>query len=146
MNDPMANKQLWPSLEWSDWEATAETLQMFTQIVGKTRLALTRKQNHWWNVPLYVTVRGLSTSAMPLADGDLLEIELDFFSHLLNFRRSSGAVRVLTLQPQSVRDFYATYQRTLKDLSVEVRINPMPVECINPIRFDQDTTHASYDA
>jgi Family of unknown function (DUF5996) len=135
----------WPSLEWREWEATAETLHMFTQIVGKTRLALTPRQNHWWNVPLYVTVRGLSTAAMPLVDGDSLEIEFDFFSHLLSFRRSSGAARALPLQPQSVRDFYAAYLHTLKDLAVEVRINPLPVEVANPIRFDMDTVHASYD-
>jgi hypothetical protein len=146
MNDPATVTQSWPILDWRQWQATAETLHMVTQIVGKTRLALTAKQNHWWNVPLYVTVRGLSTSAMPLADGDLLEIEFDFFSHLLTFRRSSGAARALALQPQTVRDFYAAYLRTLQDLAVEVRINPMPVECINPIRCDQDTTHASYDA
>jgi len=146
MNDRAASKQLWPRLEWRQWQATAETLHMFTQIVGKTRLALTLKQNHWWNVPLYVTVRGLSTSAMPLPDGDLLEIEFDFYSHLLNLRRSSGAASALALQPQSVRDFYAAYRLALKDLAVEVHINPMPVECINPIRCDQDTTHASYDA
>jgi hypothetical protein len=135
----------WLSLEWREWQATAETLHMFTQIVGKTRLALTPRQNHWWNVTLYVTARGLSTSAMPLGDGDALEIEFDFLSHLLTFRRSSGAARALSLEPQSVRDFYAAYLHTLKDLAVEVRINPRPVEVANPIRFDQDTVHASYD-
>jgi len=135
----------WPSLEWREWQATAETLHMFTQIVGKTRLALTPRQNHWWNVTLYVTARGLSTSAMPLVDGDALEIEFDFLSHLLTFRRSSGAARALSLEPQSVRDFYAAYLHTLKDLGVEARINPRPAEVANPIRFDQDTVHASYD-
>jgi hypothetical protein len=135
----------WPSLEWREWQATAETLHMLTQIVGKTRLALTPRQNHWWNVTLYVTARGLSTSAMPLVDGDALEIEFDFLSHLLSFRRSSGAARALNLESQSVRDFYAAYLHTLKDLAVEVRIDPRPVEVANPIRFDQDTVHASYD-
>ena len=136
----------WPSLAWREWAATAETLHMFTQIVGKTRLALTPRQNHWWNVPLYVTVRGLSTSAMPLGDGDSLEIEFDFHSHLLTFRRSSGARKALRLQPQSVSDFYAAYLRTLNDLAVEVHINPLPVEIANPVRFDEDTVHGSYDA
>lgn len=136
----------WPSLAWRDWAATAATLHMYTQIVGKTRLALAPRQNHWWNVPLYVTVRGLSTSAMPLADGDSLEIEFDFHSHLLTFRRSSGARKALSLQPQSVCDFYAAYLRTLKDLAVEVHINPRPVEVANPVRFDLDTVHCSYDA
>jgi hypothetical protein len=138
--------QPWPSLDWQQWQGTAETLQMFAQIVGKTRLALTHKQNHWWNAPLYVTVRGLSTSAMPLPGGDSLEIEFDFFSHLLSFRRSSGATLALPLRAQPVSDFYAAYRRALQDLAVEVRINPMPVECANPIRFDQDLTHSSYDA
>jgi hypothetical protein len=135
----------WPSLEWREWQATAETLHMLTQIVGKTRLALTPRRNHWWNVPLYVTVRGLSTAAMPLVDGDSLEIEFDFFSHLLTFRRRSGAARTLRLQPQTVCDFYAAYLHTLKELAVEVRINPLPVEVANPVRFDEDTVHASYD-
>ncbi len=111
----------WPSLEWREWQATAETLHMFTQIVGKTRLALTPRQNHWWNVTLYVTARGLSTSAMPLADGDALEIEFDFLSHLLTFRRSSGAARALGFEPQSVCEFYAAYLHTLKNLGVRGR-------------------------
>jgi hypothetical protein len=146
MSDPTAIASTWPKLDWNQWEATAETLHMLTQIVGKTRLALTARQNHWWNVPLYVTARGLSTSAMPLPDGDLLEIELDFLSHSVTFRRNSGAIRALPLQPQPVADFYSAYGRTLKDLAVEVRINTMPVECLNPIRFDKDITHRSYDA
>jgi hypothetical protein len=137
--------QSWPSLEWREWQPTAATLHMFTQIVGKTRLALTPKQNHWWNVPLYVTARGLSTSAMPLPDGDSLEIEFDFLSHVLTFRRSCGAARTLQLQPQAVCDFYAAYRHILEEIAVEVSINPLPVEVANPIRFDRDTTHASYD-
>jgi len=135
----------WPSLDWPAWQATAETLHMWTQIVGKTRLGLTHRQNHWWNVPLYVTVRGLSTSAMPLPGGDSLEIEFDFHSDLLTFRRSSGRASSLELQPLAVCDFYTAYLRTLKELAVEVHINPMPVEVANPIRFDLDTTHRSYD-
>jgi hypothetical protein len=135
----------WPSLEWREWHATAETLHMFTQIVGKTRLALTPKQNHWWNVPLYVTACGLSTSVMRLPEGDFLEIEFDFLSHVLAFRRSSGATRALRLQPQSVCEFYAAYREILEEMKVKVGINPLPVEVANPIRFDQDTAHASYD-
>jgi len=137
--------QAWPRLDWPQWQATAETLQMWTQIVGKTRLGLTHLQNHWWNVPLYVTVRGLSTSAMPLPGGDSLEIEFDFYSDLLNFRRSSGATSSLKLEPQTVRDFYSAYLRTLSQLAVEVHIDPKPVEVATPIRFDLDTTHRSYD-
>jgi hypothetical protein len=138
--------QIWPNLDWQAWQSTAETLHMFTQIVGKTRLALTTKQNHWWNVPFYVTARGLSTSAMSLANGETLEMEFDFISHELAFRRSDGAKRALALRPQSVAEFYAAYRRVLVDLGVEVHIWTLPVECINPIRFDEDVTHRSYDA
>src|SRR5271154_3524282 len=106
---PTSSPGPWPELEWDAWKDTAYALHMATQIVGKTRLALTPRQNHWWNVPLYVSARGLTTSAMPLVDGDALEIEFDFLSHLLTFRRSSGAARALSLEPQSVRDFYAAY-------------------------------------
>lgn len=81
---------LWPVLDWAEWQPTADTLHMWTQMVGKTRLALTPLQNHWWNVPLYVSARGLTTSAMPLANGaGLLEIEFDFLRHVLEFRLST---------------------------------------------------------
>ena len=95
----------WPALEWSQWADTGDTLHMFTQIVGKTRLALAPMQNHWWNVPLYVSARGLSTSAMPLPQGGLLEIEFDFISHEVLFRCSSGEMRALPLHAQCVADF-----------------------------------------
>jgi Family of unknown function (DUF5996) len=146
MPDLVPGRHAWPILEWRQWQETAETLHMFTQIVGKTRLALTAKQNHWWNVPLYVSARGLSTSAMPLPDGELLEIEFDFLAHVLSLRRSSGASRALKLQPQTVADFYAAFRRALTDLKVEIEIKTLPVECIDPIRFHEDTTHKSYDA
>ena len=141
--DPAAD--LWPALDWHEWHETADTLHMLTQIVGKTRLALTPVQNHWWNVTLYVTAHGLSTSVMPLPDGDLLEIEFDFTAHTLNFRRSSGQTASLPLHAQPVADFFAAYQRTLASLSVTCRIDPLPCELKTPIRFDQDTTHATYD-
>jgi hypothetical protein len=134
----------WPSLPWAEWEPTASTLHMWTQIVGKTRLALTPLQNHWWNVPLYVTARGLGTSAMPCAVG-ALDIEFDFIAHELHFRLSGGEAISLPLRAQSVADFYREYQEALRSLGVEVAIHPMPVEIPNPIRFDLDTIHASYD-
>jgi hypothetical protein len=83
----------WPSLEWEQWKDTAETLHMYMQIVGKTRLALTPIQNHWWNIPLYLRTRGLTTSAMPADRGMLLDIEFDFVSHELVFRTSEGEIR-----------------------------------------------------
>jgi hypothetical protein len=135
----------WPALPWSEWEATANTLHMWTQIVGKTRLALTPLQNHWWNVPLYVTAHGLGTSAMVCGD-DVLDIEFDFVAHLLHLRLGSGKEHILPLRAQTVADFYREYIDCLKELGVEVTIWPMPVEVANPIRFDLDTEHKAYDA
>jgi hypothetical protein len=138
--------KLWPELDWKAWQETAGTLHMMTQIVGKTRLALTPLQNHWWNVPLYVSARGLTTSAMPLPAGDLLEIEFDFIEGLLVFRTSRGQVESLPLAPKPVADFFAEYKKALAVIGVAVQIWPMPVEVQNPIRFDRDTVHKSYDA
>ncbi len=134
----------WPELEWSAWEPTATTLHMWTQIVGKVRLALSPMQPHWWNIPLYVSARGLSTSAMKTGS-EMLDIEFDFVSHDLHFRLSSGAELSMPLRPQSVAEFYSEFLSCLRLLGVSVRINPMPVELKAPIRFDQDTQHATYD-
>jgi hypothetical protein len=134
----------WPELAWSEWQGTAETLHMWTQIVGKTRLALTPLQEHWWNVTLYVSARGLTTSAMPYG-AEFLEIEFDFVSHQLRFRLSTGASLATPLRPQSVAAFYAEYQRSLAALGVSVAINPVPAEMKNPIPFAEDFVHAEYD-
>ena len=134
----------WPELEWSEWAATADTLHMWTQMVGKTRLWLTPLQNHWWNVPLYVSAHGLTTSAMPWR-GDVLEIEFCFGRHQLELRMGSGARASVELRPRTVADFYAEYRKALAGLGVEVKIWPMPVEVANPVRFDLDTQHAAYD-
>jgi hypothetical protein len=112
--------------------------------VGKTRLALSPLQAHWWNVTLYVSARGLSTAAMPYG-AEFLEIEFDFVSHELRFRTSAGARVSTPLRAQSVADFYAEYQRTLADLGVPVSIYARPVELAHPVSFDQDLEHASYD-
>jgi hypothetical protein len=117
---------------------------MWMQIVGKTRLELTPLQNHWWNVPLYLSARGLTTSAMPYR-GEFLDIEFDFVSHDLRFRMSTGAILSVPLRPQSVASFYAEYQRCLATLGVDVAINPVPVEIANPIPFAQDEVHHDYD-
>jgi hypothetical protein len=135
----------WPELPWTAWADTAETLHMWTQIVGKTRLALTPLQNHWWNVPLYVTARGLGTSAMEYHD-DVLDIEFDFRDHVLRLRMGSGKNEFLALKPQSVAEFYRKYLQCLDAMGVSVKIWPMPVELPHPIRFDLDTQHKSYDA
>jgi hypothetical protein len=135
----------WPELEWERWAATADTLHMLTQIVGKTRLALTPLQNHWWNVPLYVSARGLTTSPMPWR-GDVLEIEFDFRSHLLELRMGNGKRAAVELRPRTVADFYGEYRWALAGLGVEAKIWPMPVEVAAPVRFDLDTEHKSFDA
>jgi hypothetical protein len=134
----------WPSLKWTDWQKTADTLHMWTQIVGKTRLALSPLQAHWWNVPLYVSARGLNTSAMPYGS-EFLEITFDFVSHELKFSTSTGASLSTPLRAQSVADFYREYQRSLAALGVSVNIHPVPVELQHPIPFLEDVEHASYD-
>ncbi|WP_279388602.1 DUF5996 family protein [Acidipila rosea] len=110
----------WPELEWAQWNKTADTLHMWTQIVGKTRLALSPMQAHWWNIPLYVSARGLSTSAMPCGE-ELLEVEFDFVSHDLRFRLSDGASLSTPLRSQSVAEFYRQYQRSLTALGLSVK-------------------------
>jgi hypothetical protein len=134
----------WPQLEWDTWKDTAYGLHMATQIVGKTRLSLTPRKNHWWNVPLYVSARGLTTSAIPW-DGGVLEIEFDFQLHMVELRLSSGETRRIELGARSVADFYADYMAGLKSLGVEVKIWPMPVEMADPIRFNLDTAVRPYD-
>jgi hypothetical protein len=135
----------WPDLPYPAWRATAETLQLWTQIVGKVRLALTPWVNHGWQVPLYVTARGLGTSPIPIGH-ESLEIEFDFIDHRLAARTSRGETREFALAPQSVAAFYARIVEMLNGLGVVVTINEMPNEVANPIRFSQDRTHAAYDA
>ena len=141
----MNSNDVWPALPWNDWEPTATTLHMWTQIVGKTRLALSPLQAHWWNVTLYVSPHGLTTGAMPLPGGGNLDIEFDFLEQQLRFRMSNGEHRSLPLKPQSVAEFYRLYLECLQDLGVSVPIHPMPCELKEPIAFPEDTVHASYD-
>jgi hypothetical protein len=145
LQNPIPDLGTWPALVWDQWKDTAETLNMWTQIVGKVRLGLTPVQNHWWNIPLYVTARGLSTSAMPAGLGRLLDIEFDFIAHRLVFRLTTGETAAIELYPRSVADLYHAVLDTLQRLRVEVTLDPMPVELPHPIRFDLDTSHASYD-
>ena len=137
-------REAWPALPIAEWQATRDTLHMWTQIVGKVRLALAPKINHWWEVPLYVTARGLGTSPIPYHD-DAFEMEFDFIDHELTIETSSGDLKALDLSPKSVAEFYAETMAALKTLGIEVKIWPMPVEVPSPIRFDQDRVHASYD-
>jgi hypothetical protein len=142
--DFIAKPESWPALPLEAWQATRDTLHMWTQIVGKVRLALSPLINHWWQVPLYVTARGLSTSAIPYRDG-IFEVEFDFLSHNLIIRTREGLSRSIPLAPRSVADFYKEFMAALRSLGIEVKIWRMPVEIPNPIAFDQDVQHASYD-
>jgi Family of unknown function (DUF5996) len=140
------NFGVWPDLEWESWKETGETLHMFMQIVGKTRMALTPVQNHWWNVPFYLTARGLWTSPRPLRDGTLFDVEFDFISHEVVSRSSRGEMRRIELGPRPVADFYEQFSRVAGELGADVKIDRMPVEVTNPIRCDIDTLHCDYDA
>ncbi|HEV2708121.1 MAG TPA: DUF5996 family protein [Pyrinomonadaceae bacterium] len=135
----------WPALPFEEWQETCETLHMWTQVVGKIRLALTPLVNHWWNVPLYISSRGLTTSAMPYGER-LFEIDFDFIEHLLRISCSDGRTQTLPLVPRTVADFYREVFEKLAQLDINVKIWTMPVEVENPTRFEQDTHHASYDA
>jgi hypothetical protein len=143
---PLPDLGEWPTLDWEQWKDTAETLHRFAQVVGKTRLALAPRQNHWWNSTLYLTARGLTTSAMPADKGTLLDIEFDFVSHALVCRTSAGRVGQIALRPMSVAQFFGEFFDMLRWLGVAVHIDPMPAEIPSPIRCDLDTVHDSYDS
>jgi hypothetical protein len=134
----------WPALPLEAWEPTRATLHMWTQVVGKVRLALSPYMNHWWQVPLYVTARGLTTSPIPY-EGGTFEIVFDFIAHDLLIEKNDGTAKTLRLAPRSVAEFYADVMAALRSLGIAVKIWTMPVEIPNPIPFDQDRTHASYD-
>ncbi len=136
---------VWPELPYPAWRDTAATLQLWTQIVGKVRLALTPWTNHGWQVTLYVTARGLGTSPMPIGD-EIVELEFDFISHRLLARTSRGEAQAIALAPQTVAAFYRHVMDLLHGMGVGVAINDMPNEVANPIRFPHDRTHAAYDA
>jgi hypothetical protein len=134
----------WPALDYAEWRDTALTLQLWTQIVGKVRLVLTPWLNHGWQVPLYVTPRGLGTSAIPVGAA-MIDIEFDFVDHRLVCRSSSGDSRTIALQPMTVAAFYDAVMAALAELGVRARISRLPNELPDPIPFDQDRVHASYD-
>jgi hypothetical protein len=139
------SETLWPKLTFSAWQDTVATLQRWTQIVGKVRLALTPWLNHSWHVPLYVTARGLGTSPIP-AGKEIFEIEFDFVAHRLVVRTSRGVVRELALAPRTVADFYRQVMRLLADLGIAVTINELPSELPDGVAFSEDRTHCAYDA
>jgi hypothetical protein len=136
--------QCWPDLPLDSWKDTCATLHMWTQIVGKVRLRLTPLVNHWWNVPLYVSARGLTTSRIPYGER-CFEMRFDFLAHELVLECSDGAVKSMLLEPKAVADFYRECMAMLKSAGVEVNIWKMPVEIPDPIPFDEDRVHAAYD-
>ena len=137
--------ECWPALRLADWKGTYATLHMWTQIVGKIRMELTPRVNHWWNVPLYVSPRGLTTSLIPYNNRSF-EIEFDFFENRLVIRTSDPKTVSVALAPRSVADFYNEVMSALRSLDIEVKIWKMPVEVPDPIPFDQDNIHSAYDA
>ena len=139
-----SRNSLWPELAWAQWRETALTLQLWTQIVGKVRLALTPWLNHSWHVPFYVTARGLGTSPMPVGQ-EALEIEFDFIDHALRFATSRGERMTLELRQESVAAFYDRVRVTLAALDISVLIDTMPCEVASPIPFPHDHTHATYE-
>lgn len=139
-----ASADVWPSLPLEEWRETYATLHMWTQIVGKVRLVLSARINHWWQVPLYVTSRGLTTSPIPHGAG-AFEIDFDFIDHRLLINTSDGAEKVLELRPRSVADFYGELMATLGALGIEARITARPDEVPDPVPFAQDHAHAAYD-
>jgi hypothetical protein len=135
----------WPALPLTDWADTQTTVHRWTQIVGKTRLALAPMQNHWWQVVLYVTSRGLTTSPIPYGDRTF-EVSFDFTDHQLIAESSDGGKSTMSLQARPVADFYAEYMEMLKTLGVEVRIYPVPMELADTLSLRDDRIHAAYDA
>jgi hypothetical protein len=144
-NAPIGAGQAWPALPQAAWSDTCATLHLWVQIIGKIRLALVPAINHSWNVTLYPTVRGLTTAPMPYGVR-MLQIDFDFVDHALLFRTSDGGRQTLPLKPMSVAAFYRQVMAKLDELQTPVRIWPVPVEIADPIPFEADHTHQTYDA
>jgi hypothetical protein len=141
----MKQSERWPALHLAEWKDTYATLHMWTQIVGKVRLALSPNINHWWGTAFYVTARGLTTSAIPYAKG-IFEVHFDFVNHALEIETSLGESRTLRLAPRTVADFYEEFMGALHSLGVNVKVWGMPVEVPRPVRFKLDESHGSYDS
>ncbi len=139
-----ADLAVWPDLPYSSWHETVATLHLWTQIVGKVRLSLTPWVNHSWQVPLYVTARGLGTSPIPFGT-EVVEVEFDFIDHRLLAYTSRGDERAFALEQQSVADFYSRAIELLRQVGVPVSINDLPCELPDPVRFPDDRAHGSYD-
>jgi hypothetical protein len=136
--------QIWPELSLAEWKNTYETLHMWVQIVGKTPLKLTPLENHWWNVTLYVTSRGLTTSTMSY-QGLHFQIDFDFIDHVLRIETTAGSSETIALRPRSVAEFYQETMSALESLGLPVDICTTPSEVPNPIPFERDLKHRAYD-
>jgi hypothetical protein len=141
----MKQEERWPALSFSEWKDTYATLHMWTQIVGKVRLALSPNVNHYWGTVLYVTPRGLTTSAIPY-DRGVFEVQFDFIAHSLEIANSLGDRLAFRLAPRTVAEFYAEFMGALESLGIHVNVWTMPVEVPRPVRFELDEDHKSYDA
>ncbi|MGH7030374.1 MAG: DUF5996 family protein, partial [Stellaceae bacterium] len=140
----MTRDDQWPSLPFAEWRDTCATLHLWTQVIGKIRLAQAPLINHWWQVPLYVTSRGLTTSPIPHG-ARTFQIDFDLIDHRLSIATSDGKTEAFALRPSTVADFYGEIRRRLKALGLEVRIWTTPVEIPDPIPFEQDRQHAAYN-
>jgi Family of unknown function (DUF5996) len=141
---PADDPEYWPALPLASWKDTCATLHMWTQVVGKVRLRLTPLVNHWWNVPLYVTPRGLTTSRIPY-NGRAFDLRFDLLARRLVLETSDGTVKWLALEPRTVADFYRECMAMLRSAGIEVSIWRKPVEVPDPVPFDEDQVHAAYD-
>src|SRR5438067_5099626 len=141
----MSTRTTWPDLPLAAWSETCDTLQLWTQIVGKVRIALTPLINHWWNATFLVNARGLTAPAMPYG-GRTFDVTFDFVHHRLLIETSDGNIESFLLEPMAVADFYAEFMQRLRRLGIDVRIWTMPGEIENAIAFNRDRTHAQYDA
>ena len=141
----MTQSERWPALPLAEWKDTYATLHMWTQIVGKVRLALTPQINHYWGTTLYVSSRGLTTSPIPY-DGGSFEVQFDFIAHSLEITNSRGESRSFRLVPRTVAEFYAEFMGALHSLGIDVKVWAMPVEVPRPVRFTLDESHKSYDS
>jgi hypothetical protein len=146
-SDQTRSEEPWPQLPLAPWQDTYATLHRWLQVVGKIRLARMPWINHSWHVPLYISARGLTTGLMPAPDGgESFQIELDFIEHRLRIDVTDGRRRELTLEPMTVAAFYTQLFTTLRELAIDVTVNPMPNEIPDATRLDRDAEHASYDA
>jgi hypothetical protein len=141
----LPQSQRWPALPLAEWKDTYATLHMWTQVVGKIRLALSPDINHYWGTALYVTARGLTTSPIPYPKG-VFEINFDFVAHALEITTSLGETRTFRLMPRTVAEFYFELLAALSSLGIEVKVWATPVEVPRPVRFNLDEAHKSYDA